>query len=259
MPVLVSTPLAQGDGVVFIFSSASLIRACCSAVAAPIEKRIPVGGGDGGGSDGCGDDGGGGGAGGGGDGGDGDGGGGDGGGGGAGGGGDDAGDDDDDVGGEGEGELSSRLSATIPTTRAATATMPTSPIATSLADTRDLGAVAVAGSVTGGGSAGTVSSTSPLIVQTKLPSQECGRVWCVVSRISRHLRVGARGACNMERRRAGRGHKCGAETPRTELTEQGVRRHAAGGCQDRAAAPCGGLRGSVSRGSACLGIVSDDH
>jgi len=184
LPVLVSTPLAQGDGVVFIFSSASLIHACCSAVAAPIEKRMPVGGGDGGGSDGCGGDGDGGGSDG--CGGDGDGGGSDGcggdgdggaGGGGDGGDGDGGGGDDDDVGvgGEGEGEFSSRLSATIPTTRAATATMPTSPIATSLADTRDLGAVAVAGSVTGGGSAGTVSSTSPLmLVQTKLPNQECG-------------------------------------------------------------------------------------
>ena len=46
----------------------------------------------------------------------------------------------------------------------------------------------------------------------------------------------------MERRRAGVrvGTRCGAETPRTELTEQGVRRHAAGGCQGGAAAPGGG-------------------
>ena len=82
---------------------------------------------------------------------------------------------DTDLGGEGE--LPSRLSATMPTTREATDTMPRSPIATCVADnTRDLGAVAVAG----GGSAGMVSSTLLLIVQTELPNQECGRVSCVV-------------------------------------------------------------------------------
>ena len=43
----------------------------------------------------------------------------------------------------------------------------------------------------------------------------------------------ARGVCGMERRRDGRGvgTRCGAETPREALTEQGVRRPAAGGCQ----------------------------
>ena len=133
-------PLAQGDAVVFIFSIASLSRAFCSGVAAVIETRMPEGGGGGGG------------------------------------GGDGSGDNDDGGGGKGEGEgdgereFPSRLSATIPTTRAATATIPTSPITPCLVDTRDLGAVAVAGSVKGGGSAGTVSLTSPLIVQTELPS-----------------------------------------------------------------------------------------
>jgi hypothetical protein len=135
-------PLAQGDAVVFIFSIASLSRAFCSGVAAVIETRMPEGGGGGGG------------------------------------GGDGSGDNDDGGGGKGEGEgdgereFPSRLSATIPTTRAATATIPTSPITPCLADTRDLGAVAVAGSVRGGGSAGTVSSTSPLIVQTELPNHK---------------------------------------------------------------------------------------
>jgi len=179
LPVPLTTPLAQGDAVVFIFSTASLSRAFCSAVAAPTEKRIPAGGGDGGGGDGSGGDGGGGGGGGGGgDGGGGDSSGGDDGGGAGGGGGggdgsdgDGGGGDDDSVAG-GEGELPSRLSATMPTTREATDTMPRSPIATCVADnTRDLGAVAVAG----GGSAGMVSSTLLLIVQTQLPNQECGR------------------------------------------------------------------------------------
>eukprot|EP00964_Phaeocystis_antarctica_P095372 scaffold61846_cov69-Phaeocystis_antarctica.AAC.1 len=97
------------------------------------------------------------------------------------GGGDGGGGGDSSGGGEGEGdgkaEFPSRPSATIPTTRAATATSPTSPIAPCLADTRDLGVVAVAGTVRGGGSAGTVSSTSPLIAQLNfcawsLPNQE---------------------------------------------------------------------------------------
>eukprot|EP00964_Phaeocystis_antarctica_P095371 scaffold61845_cov72-Phaeocystis_antarctica.AAC.1 len=96
------------------------------------------------------------------------------------GGGDGGGGGDSSGGGEGEGdgmaEFPSRPSATIPTTRAATATSPTSPIAPCLVDTRDLGVVAVAGTVKGGGSAGTVSSTSPLIAQLKfcawsLPNQ----------------------------------------------------------------------------------------
>ena len=79
--------------------------------------------------------------------------------------------------GDGEGEFPSRLSATIPTTRAATATRPTSPIAPCLADTRDLGAVAVAGTGRGGGSAGTVSSTSPLIAQLKVCEGQGAGLW----------------------------------------------------------------------------------
>ena len=47
-PLLI-TPLAQGDGVVFIFSTASVSRAFCSVVAALIERRVPAGGGGGGG------------------------------------------------------------------------------------------------------------------------------------------------------------------------------------------------------------------
>ena len=47
-PVSLMTPLAQGDAVVFIFSTASLSCAFCSVVAAPIERRVPAGGGDGG-------------------------------------------------------------------------------------------------------------------------------------------------------------------------------------------------------------------
>ena len=145
-PVL-TKPLAQGDAVVFISSTASVSLFFCSSVAALIEWRAPAGGGDGGG-------------------------GGDGSGGGEGEG-DAEGESVDGGGGggvavslgDGEGEFTSRPSATIPTTRAATATRPTSPIAPCLADTRDLGAVAVAGTVRGGGSAGTVSSTSPLIAQ----------------------------------------------------------------------------------------------
>ena len=58
-------------------------------------------------------------------------------------------------------------------------------------------------------------------------------------RSSRKGIVRARGVCGMERRRAGCGvgTRCCAERPRAELTEQGVRRHAAGGCQGGAAAP----------------------
>ena len=46
-PVSLMTPRAQGDAVVFIFSTASLSRAVCSVVAAPIERRMPAGGGGG--------------------------------------------------------------------------------------------------------------------------------------------------------------------------------------------------------------------
>ena len=154
-PVL-TKPLAQGDAVVFISSTASLSLCFCRSVAALIEWRVPAGGGDGGSGGGEGE-------------------------------GDGEGESVDGEGGggggegegDGVGEFPSRPSATIPTTRAATATIPTSPIAPCLADTRDLGAVA-AGTVRGGGSAGTVSSTSPLIVRFNfcawsLPNQGRGR------------------------------------------------------------------------------------
>ena len=165
---VVTKPLAQGDAVVFISSTASVSLFFCSSVAALIEWRAPAGGGDGGG-------------------------GGDGSGGGEGEG-DAEGESVDGGGGggvavslgDGEGEFTSRPSATIPTTRAATATRPTSPIAPCLADTRDLGAVAVAGTVRGGGSAGTVSSTSPLIAQLKVcrtRGQVCGQLRRVTSEL----------------------------------------------------------------------------
>ena len=61
-------------------------------------------------------------------------------------------------------------------------------------------------------------------------------------RSSRKGIVRARAVRGMERRRAGCGvgTRCGEETPRAEITEQGVRRHATGGCQGGAAAPGGG-------------------
>ena len=182
---LLMRPLAQGDAVVFIFSIALFSRSFCSLVAALIELRVPAGG-EGGGSEGGGSEGGGGE--GGVDGGGGEGGGGEGGGGGGegkkdGGGGegerDRGGEGERDGGGEGDGEgkvvdgeFAAHISATTPTTRAASATIPTSALAPWVADTRVLRAtigVVAAGTVSGGGgSAGTVSSILPVIIELSL-------------------------------------------------------------------------------------------
>ena len=77
-------------------------------------------------------------------------------------------------------------------------------------------------------------------------------------RSSRKGIVRARGVCGMERRRdgCGVGTRCGAETPRAALTEQGVRRHAAGGCQGAGGGAGRGMEGSVSHGSERLELVA---
>ena len=195
---LLMAPLAQGDAVVFIFSIASFSRSFCSLVAALIELRVPAGG-EGGGSEGGGSEGGGGE--GGVDGGGGEGGGGEGGGGGGegkkdGGGGegerDRGGEGERDGGGEGDGEgkvvdgeFAADICATTPTTRAASATIPTSALAPWVADTRVLRAtigVVAAGTVSGGGgSAGTVSSILPVIIELNVCLVQFLGAFCVPS------------------------------------------------------------------------------
>ena len=73
-------------------------------------------------------------------------------------------------------------------------------------------------------------------------------------RISRKGIVRARGVCGMERRRVRRGHRVWRGDVQSGANgAQGVRRHAAGGCQGGAAAPGGGS----GLGEPCVGAPED--